>query len=74
MAKTTALAGKARIPTILLTVGPLTMPGKKAAEPPHDFDLNDREWMLKRDWPKMASIDKRMAGDNQLVGAQPRLP
>ncbi|GAA4414480.1 hypothetical protein GCM10023187_44040 [Nibrella viscosa] len=50
------------------------MPGKKAAEPPHDFDLNDREWMLKRDWPKMASIDKRMAGDNQLVGAQPRLP
>ncbi|WP_347158499.1 TIGR04290 family methyltransferase [Pontibacter chitinilyticus] len=41
----------------------LTMPGNEAATPPEDFDINDRQRMLAPNWPKMAFIEKRMAGD-----------
>ncbi len=42
----------------------LTMPGgKDAKETPEDFGINDRERMLDESWPKMAFIEKRMAGD-----------
>ena len=41
----------------------LTMPGEKSAEAPEDFDINDRKRMLADTWPKMAFIEKRMAGD-----------
>ncbi|WP_242916834.1 TIGR04290 family methyltransferase [Pontibacter liquoris] len=47
----------------LMVFQTLTMPGKKAAETPADFDINDRKRMLAEDWPKMAFIEKRMAGD-----------
>ncbi|MFD2247056.1 TIGR04290 family methyltransferase [Pontibacter ruber] len=41
----------------------LTMPGKKVADVPDDFEINDRQRMLEDGWPKMAFIEKRLAGD-----------
>lgn len=41
----------------------LTMPGTEVAEAPEDFPLNDRQRMLEEGWPKMAFIEKKMAGD-----------
>jgi len=41
----------------------LTMPGEEAADTPEDFDINDRKRMLEAGWPKMAFIEKKMAGD-----------
>lgn len=41
----------------------LTMPGGEALETPEDFGINDRERMLQDGWPKMAFIEKKMAGD-----------
>ncbi|WP_299824089.1 TIGR04290 family methyltransferase [uncultured Pontibacter sp.] len=41
----------------------LTMPGKEVANVPDDFEINDRQRMLEAGWPKMAFIEKRMAGD-----------
>ncbi|AKD01864.1 TIGR04290 family methyltransferase [Pontibacter korlensis] len=41
----------------------LTMPGNEAADTPEDFGINDRKRMLDDSWPKMAFIEKRMAGD-----------
>lgn len=41
----------------------LTMPGQEQAEVPEDMELNDRKRMLEEGWPKMAFIEKRMAGD-----------
>jgi hypothetical protein len=42
----------------------LTMPGGETIETPDDFEINDRQRMLKEGWPKMAFIEKKMAGDN----------
>jgi tRNA (mo5U34)-methyltransferase len=41
----------------------LTMPGTEVADVPDDFPLNDRKRMLEAGWPKMAFIEKNMAGD-----------
>ncbi|GAA4439852.1 TIGR04290 family methyltransferase [Pontibacter saemangeumensis] len=41
----------------------LTMPGGEAAATPDDFEINDRGRMLEESWPKMAFIEKKMAGD-----------
>ncbi|GAB3819963.1 TIGR04290 family methyltransferase [Pontibacter rugosus] len=41
----------------------LSMPGDQATETPDDFGINDRERMLEEGWPKMAFIEKKMAGD-----------
>ncbi|GAB3537344.1 TIGR04290 family methyltransferase [Pontibacter brevis] len=41
----------------------LTMPGRGEAEVPEDFGINDRQRMLDENWPKMAFIEKKMAGD-----------
>jgi tRNA (mo5U34)-methyltransferase len=41
----------------------LTMPGTEVTEAPEDFPLNDRQRMLADGWPKMAFIEKKMAGD-----------
>ena len=41
----------------------LTMPGEEAAATPDDFEINDRGRMLEESWPKMAFIEKKMAGD-----------
>ncbi|MDX5422751.1 MAG: TIGR04290 family methyltransferase [Hymenobacteraceae bacterium] len=47
----------------LMVFQTLTMPGEEARETPDDFGLYDREQMLEEGWPKMAFIEKRMAGD-----------
>ncbi|MFT2008157.1 TIGR04290 family methyltransferase [Pontibacter sp. 13R65] len=54
------LAQKARN---LLVFQTLTMPGDEAGEVPEDFGINDRQRMLEPSWPKMAFIEKKMAGD-----------
>lgn len=41
----------------------LTMPGAEAVQVPEDFGINERQHMLEENWPKMAFIEKRMAGD-----------
>lgn len=41
----------------------LTMPGEGSSETPEDFGINDRKRMLEESWPKMAFIEKKMAGD-----------
>jgi tRNA (mo5U34)-methyltransferase len=41
----------------------LTMPGADAMQTPEDFGINERQHMLEESWPKMAFIEKRMAGD-----------
>lgn len=41
----------------------LTMPGEENNETPEDIGIHDREHMLKDSWPKMAFIEKKMAGD-----------
>ena len=41
----------------------LSMPGEQVVETPDDFDINDRKRMQEDGWPKMAFIEKRMAGD-----------
>ncbi|GHA53688.1 TIGR04290 family methyltransferase [Pontibacter akesuensis] len=41
----------------------LSMPGDQVTETPDDFGINDRQRMLEEGWPKMAFIEKRMAGD-----------
>jgi len=47
----------------LLLFQTLTMPGLDDEPTPADFSLDDRERMLAPNWPKMAFIEKRMAGD-----------
>jgi tRNA (mo5U34)-methyltransferase len=41
----------------------LTMPGEEVAEPPDDVDLDGREVLLEPGWPRMAFVERRLAGD-----------
>lgn len=47
----------------LMVFQTLTMPGTDVAETPPDMPLLDRDAMLAPGWPKMAFIEKRLAGD-----------
>ena len=47
----------------LLVFQTLTMPGLEAIEPPEDQDFNDRTPLAANGWPKMAFIEKKLAGD-----------
>lgn len=47
----------------LLLFQTLTMAGGEVAETPDDHDFNDRAALAAPGWPKMAFIEKRMAGD-----------
>jgi tRNA (mo5U34)-methyltransferase len=47
----------------LLVLQTLTMPGEEVTAPPDDLALDDRELMLAPSWPKMAFIERRLAGD-----------
>lgn len=47
----------------LMVFQTLTMPGEEEVAPPEDFSINDREIMLEPGWPKMAFIEKNLAGD-----------
>jgi len=54
------LAQKARGLMVFQT---LTMPGEETQETPEDFPLYERAQMQQDYWPKMAFIEKKMAGD-----------
>ena len=41
----------------------MTMPGDEVLEAPPDLTLDEREWMCQSGWPRMAFIEKRVAGD-----------
>jgi len=41
----------------------LTMPGEDTKETPFDFGIDERAQLQEPHWPKMAFIEKRMAGD-----------
>lgn len=41
----------------------LTMPGNEFADVPDDFPLGDRDRLQEPGWPKMAFVEKQMAGD-----------
>ncbi|QCR21070.1 TIGR04290 family methyltransferase [Pontibacter sp. SGAir0037] len=47
----------------LMVFQTLSMPGDAPQEVPEDFGINDRERMKEDSWPKMAFIEKKMAGD-----------
>jgi tRNA (mo5U34)-methyltransferase len=42
----------------------LTMPGDQTKTAPNDFSIDERKLMLEPGWPKMAFIEKEMAGDH----------
>ncbi len=47
----------------LLVFQTLTLPGDEVATPPDDLDFDHREAMHAPGWPKMAFIEKSLAGD-----------
>jgi len=42
----------------------MTMPGPQSGEVPADLPLDEREAMIEEGWPKMAFIERRVAGDS----------
>lgn len=48
----------------LLAFQTLTMPGLEAIATPEDQDFHDRSAMTESGWPKMAFIEKKLAGDS----------
>lgn len=48
----------------MLVLQTLTMPGDETADAPEDLDIHDRDRMLEASWPKMAFIEKQLAGDD----------
>jgi tRNA (mo5U34)-methyltransferase len=54
------VAGRVRDTLILQT---LSLPGDERTDPPEDFPLQERARMLEPGWPKMAFIERRLAGD-----------
>ena len=47
----------------MLVFQTLTMPGEEVFDPKPDLSLDERKQMLKKGWPVMAFIEKRMADD-----------
>jgi tRNA (mo5U34)-methyltransferase len=47
----------------LLVFQTLTMPGQEAGPTPDDLPIDERDRLLERDWPKLAFIEKCLAGD-----------
>jgi tRNA (mo5U34)-methyltransferase len=54
------VASKVRSTLVFQT---LTVPGTEHVEPPDDLELMDREPLRHPGWPRMAFIERRMAGD-----------
>jgi tRNA (mo5U34)-methyltransferase len=54
------LAGKAQRLFVLQT---LTMPGEDEVRTPVDLSIDDRDAMLQLGWPKLAFVERRLAGD-----------
>jgi tRNA (mo5U34)-methyltransferase len=47
----------------LLVLQTLTMPGDEVAAPPQDLPIEERGAMLEAGWPKLAFIERSLAGD-----------
>jgi tRNA (mo5U34)-methyltransferase len=47
----------------LLVLQTLTMPGDERVEPQDDVSIDDREQLLQPGWPKMAFVERKLAGD-----------
>jgi tRNA (mo5U34)-methyltransferase len=47
----------------LLVFQTLTIPGTETLKPPENIELMDREPLREQGWPRMAFIERRMAGD-----------
>ncbi len=58
-----ALDAVARCVRRLMVFQSLSMPGEDVAEVPEDGDLFDRDAMLDPGWPKLAFIERQLAGD-----------
>jgi tRNA (mo5U34)-methyltransferase len=59
-----ALDAVARSVGRLLVLQTLTMPGEERAEVPDDVGIDDRGQLLDPGWPKMAFIERDLAGDD----------
>ena len=46
-----------------LVLQTLTMPGDDAVDAPADLRLEERDRLLEPDWPKLAFVERRLAGD-----------
>lgn len=55
------VAARARRLVVLQT---LTAPGDEAAEPPDDLPIDGRSALLEPGWPRMAFVERRLAGDH----------
>ena len=58
-----ALDAVAAVTRRLLVLQTLTMPGDERAEAPADLDIEERDALLDDAWPKMAFIERKLAGD-----------
>ncbi len=58
-----ALDAVARAVKELLVVQTLTMPGDGANPPPADLGLDDRDRLAEDGWPRMAFVERSLAGD-----------
>ena len=58
-----ALDAVARVVTRLLVLQTLTMPGDERVAPPPDLDIDERDRLLERGWPKIAFIERKLADD-----------
>jgi tRNA (mo5U34)-methyltransferase len=47
----------------LMVFQTLSMPGEEDVTPPDNLDINERDAMVAPGWPKMAFIEKELAGD-----------
>ena len=55
----------------LLLLQTLTMPGDERADQPQDLPLDQRARLLDPGWPKLAFVERRLAGRrDELVGAE----
>ena len=49
--------------TRLLVLQSLTMPGEQTVSPPPDLEIDQRSALLDPGWPKLAFIERKLAGD-----------
>jgi tRNA (mo5U34)-methyltransferase len=47
----------------LVVVQTLTTPGEEAVDPPRDLPIDERDRLLEAGWPKMAFVERQLAGD-----------
>jgi tRNA (mo5U34)-methyltransferase len=58
-----ALDAVARVARRLVVLQTLTMPGDERVDTPADVSIDERDRLLEAGWPKMAFVERRLAGD-----------